>query len=213
MNNTIYSDIRNQMHPSDKATDMLYDKINEVKSNSFFVFNRYVKKYVMIIVIAILISLPVTVLGVEDIREPLRRIIVNSFNSMTSIIFDKEGFQIDPPAVIEKKYEPLYIPKGYAIIKEEREEELIALEYANDNGKFIFYEQISISDVEILIKSKDLEAVNIEIEGNEGIYYVTDDYQCILWSDGQYGYFVRGQVDKDTAFEIANSVVLEEELK
>lgn len=147
---------------------------------------KYFRKSVAIFILAILIPLLVLTINVEAIRNVF-------FEKIKTVLEDSyiySFFTGDNNTTLEN-ITPNYVPDGYDIIFEERNESLQTIIYANTNGDMISFNRMSIVDGSKI--TFDLEYVDEDIieHGNSTIsIYWYEDESCYAYCEYMKNIFI-----------------------
>jgi len=181
-------------------------KLIRYQKNPFFTFISTTGKRVACIIIAIIVIATTTVFSVEALRKPFINFIIEIYEKYSTIIFDGEGkTESDAPLIFEN-HKPSYIPDGYEI---SRSEELLMyqfIEYTNEDGNIIMFEQSLGDNSQVGIDTENTETEIIEINTYSGIYFENKGFKTIIFSNNTYVFILTGNLEKSELIKIAESV-------
>lgn len=179
-------------------------KLISAQKKSYFYLINTVGKRVAIIVLAIMISLTATTFGVKAIRETVIEFITETFAKFTNIIVQSDD--PDNTHVELVKSEPQYIPDGYTVDTILDSGGMYRIIYNNEEGVPINYNQkISFRTV-LNINTEDVDYEEININSLDGIKYVKNGINTVVFADDTYMYTINGQVSFDEIIKMAESI-------
>lgn len=181
-------------------------KLISAQKKSYFYLINTVGKRVAIIVLAIMISLTATTFGVKAIRETVIEFIIETYEKFTNIIVQNQ----DPNTQVELiKTAPQYVPESYVVESELDSGMIYKITYNNQEDIPINYNQkISFRTV-FNINTEDVEYEKITINYLDGIKYVKNGINTIVFADETYMYTVYGQVSMEELIKMAESIKTE----
>ena len=163
-------------------------------------------KAVLVTVLAVLLSVSVTVMAVEPLREGFLRMIRTVFSDHTEISFETEsevseiegGFQV---------FQLGYIPKGFYVIDEQNlaEIDFYSVCYSNDNGSSFEFVQVLTRDANLNIGSKDHKYEEFTINGMNAYYNEDQINNNLVLYNEQYAITISGNIPKEELIKIAQS--------
>ncbi|WP_124100065.1 DUF4367 domain-containing protein [Ruminococcus sp. Marseille-P6503] len=129
-------------------------------------------------------------------------------NGMLEVKFlegEIEGIQTLPVAFNYQS--PTYIPEGYDLIEEIRDDTVNYMVYENDQDERLIYSQNNLWGLQN-INRENAYVREVRIRGCEGIASsrLGSGSTIIVWSDGNYRYDVSCDSNKIDLFKVANSV-------
>ena len=180
----------------------------------WYVLVNTVGKQVAAILLAILVGLTATTLGVEALRKPVFDFFIELFGTHAVVSFPADG-DTDPAstenapttAFVFVPTEPAYIPEGYTIKANNETTNIRQIVYTDgQNGRIIYTQRLAGTETNINTEHYGYETVIIH--ENKGVLYRTHTDTCILFSDGVYTYNIRvcSQDAREEVFRIAESI-------
>ncbi|MBS7176709.1 DUF4367 domain-containing protein [Massiliimalia timonensis] len=166
-------------------------------------------KAVLIMVLAVLLSISITVMAVEPLREGFFRMIRSVFSDHTELSFEaessisntKEGFQI---------FQFGYIPKEFHVVDEQNlsEVDFYSISYSDDSEHSFEIIQLLPQDANLNIGSKDNKYEEFVIN-DMNAYYNEDQVNnnLVLYND-EYVITISGNIPKEELINIAKSAKL-----
>jgi len=157
---------------------------------------------------AVLILLATLVFSVSALRVPFLKFIVETYEKFSSMIFMQSETEAPLPTTLERIYEPMYIPEGYAL----DEENTITLSYQRilpysaERG-IIEFQQFVLGTTEQVINTEGVPTMEIAIgDDTIGLYYFNKGKQSLVWEDNQYGFSLAGGLEKEVLLAMARSL-------
>ncbi len=181
-------------------------KLIKAQKKSYYYLINTVGKRVAVIILAIMISLTATVFGVKAIRESVIEFITETFERFTNVIVRYE----EPPTQTEIiKAAPQYIPEGYTVESEMDIGGVYRKIYRNQENISINYiQQINFGTIYNL-DTENVEFKKIYINSLDGIKYVKNKSNIVVFADENYLYTIQGQIPFDELIKIAESIKTE----
>lgn len=163
-------------------------------------------KAVLITVLAVLLSISITVMAVEPLREGFFRMIRSVFSYHTELSFETESMVSE----VEKDFQVFqleYLPKGFILTEETdlSEAEFYVSLYEAENSQSFTFTQTSLEQANLNIGSKDDEYEEFIIN-NMNAYYNEDQVNnnLVLYND-EYVITISGNIPKEELINIAKS--------
>jgi len=166
-----------------------------------------VGKRVAVLVFTLLIAISATVFSVEALRNNVFDFLINIYNDFVSIFYDKTP-EDNKDQRIDQIYAPQYIPEGFEIIFKEVQNGAVLHIYSDSNENRIILEQ-SIYSLNLGVDNENREYEIIDINGNEGLFYLDKGINHIIWNNGGYCFQVKGPISKEEIVKIARSIIIQ----
>lgn len=118
-------------------------------------------------------------------------------------------FDINDPNGVrgEFEYKRPEIPVGFKVAKENEYPLSLEIEYENDNGNVIYYDQTgSVETMGLSIDNDDEGFIEISVNGYKGYARTTGMSPYMIWSDGVCLYYLSGDVSYELLEEMAASI-------
>ena len=153
---------------------------------------------------------------VEKIREAVFDIVTQWYERFITVEVisiheeqvDDNGNIINPPETILVKKEPV-MDDGFEKFVVQDINRQYYLEYEKDDI-LIAFRQTPFSDYAMLISNNDTEMLDVTINENNGKYtqYTANGTteHSLIWTDGQYCYRIVGNISKEEAVRIAETI-------
>lgn len=190
---------------SDAFENKLQKLIAAQKKSYFYLINT-VGKRVAIIIAAIIIGLTATTFGVKAIRETVIEFITETFERFTKVSVETEELDEQPELV---KAAPTYIPEVYTVESETNLGGLYKIVYNNPENNFIDYIQKFGYETINNINTEEIDYESIYINSLEGVKYIKNGINTVVFVDETYMYTVYGQVSFDELIKMAESIKIE----
>lgn len=186
-----------------KAFENKMEKLIRAQKKSYFYFINTVGKQVAVIILAIMISLTATTFGVKAIRESVIKFITETFEKFTAVSVEDD--EIDTQVEFVKSA-PQYIPEGYTLESEMETGIAYKIIYRNiDNVSINYIQKINFGTI-ANVNTEDIEYEKIIINSFEGLKYVKNTINTVVFADETYMYSVYGQVSFDELIKMAESI-------
>jgi len=160
--------------------------------------NRAWKRAVLAAAIALMIL--GASMSVSAIREPVIRFIVKIYERFSSMLFVAEK------EIEEWLYRPSYLPDNYLLVYEEQFKWVIIQHYENTEGDEITLRQYRLTEFEFQVDTENVAIEDIEVKGQQGIFYRNKGWSNLVWSDGQFSFWLVARLHKEDMIKIALSV-------
>lgn len=189
-----------------KTFENKMEKLIRAQKKSYFYLINTVGKRVAVIILAIMISLTATTFGVKAIRESIIKFITETFEKFTAVSVENEEADAQYDIV---KTAPQYIPESYDIETEMDLGVLYQITYNNQDGNSIDYIQKINFGTIYNVDREDIEYERINIKSFDGIKYVKNGINTVVFADGTYMYTVYGKISFDELIKMAESIKIE----
>lgn len=179
-------------------------KLISRREKPYYLIINTVGKRAACVMLAVLIAFTVTVMNVDALRYAFHGFIIYSSRKYSYFEPTDAG---NAPETIEDIYEITYDLSGY-------EKEVWLDEYYQRSTHYIkddvYYVGLSQGVKGIYIPEMNTEGAvisTIPINGHEAIYYRDkDNYDVIIWDNGDYIFVLHSNIGKDILIEIAESL-------
>lgn len=134
--------------------------------------------------------------------EAFRINVFNFFYDVHDTFTEIKGENNDSYSVSGPIYRPTYIPEGFSIAKEDE----AGIDYENSNGDIIIFLQLAANGT-LLLDSENAELTKpIKIKGQDGLIIIKGGVVTLAWQEDDYFFNIIGEISKEEAFKIAESV-------
>lgn len=158
---------------------------------------------VFVLVAALIALFSVTATGINPFQEKIRNFFIETFSAGSIIQFDDNN-----PINGTLYSEYTYMPEGYELSERDSHETFEKIVYKNENGNEIFCISRSNSSSMSSLDTENMKSEEIAINGLTAMYYSSEDFSGIMWSNGEYNYSVytaSGDISKAELIKIAES--------
>lgn len=185
-------------------------KINAIFRSSY----RYLNKIAALLLL-IFVVLSISICSVEAIRIKVLNLIINMQAEYTEIRLDngKDNKNIIGNNLYinwDNAYAPTYIPDGYSIRNLTNNKNMKVIEYSNENGGIIFFQQLDEKS-SANIDTEDADKIEkIMVQGNEGLLINKNGLISVIWNKDSFIFMLNAQTDhlqKEDVVKIAESVL------
>jgi hypothetical protein len=159
------------------------------------------------IIMAILISL----FSITAAREAVFSFFVQVYEKFSTIVFNRDPAETTPTPAPSAGIDdidallPTFIPEGYKLSDKLVTEVFSHIVYSNASGNSIVISKQVYNHTQYIIDTENVQAVGIEINGFEGVYYNNKEILTIIWQNGSHVYMIAGNIDKETLIKMAES--------
>lgn len=188
------------------AFEIKMQKLISMQKKSYFYLINTVGKRVAIIVAAIIICLTATTFGVKAIRETVIEFITETFDKFTKVTVETEELDEQPELV---KTVPTYIPAGYVKERETDTGAMYRVVYKNNEDNLISYNQVFGSGTVHNVDTEGAKCIEIKINNFEGIKYVKNGVNTVVFADNAYMYTIHGRISFEELIKMAESIKIE----
>ena len=171
---------------------------------SFGRFATQLGRVVAAVLVVVLLLNTVLVVSVEAYREKFFEIIQTVTEKFTSFFVDVDG---DAPVTEFISIEPPYIPDGFEMIDQFRDENRHTVIYLNDGGQEIYYCQMMAGIGVLYFDTEDASVETLQIMGQE-IYVITEDNMIqVYWAENSFEFLIISNFDHDGVLAVAESII------
>lgn len=175
--------------------------IKAQKKPHYNMTNSVGKRFACILVA--IIALFTMVMSVSAIREPFIKFIVETFDKYSAIYFAEKPTQATHSF---ERIIPEYIPAGFEITIDNNYDIYSFIEYKNETGNIFTLQQRYCDENHMLIDTENTQLQKILINNEEAIYYEKSDTKYLVFTRGEYGFILIGNLEKEEIIKIAKSV-------
>lgn len=195
--------------------DELDEKIQKLiaKERKFYYYwINTLGKRVAAIILAIILCLTTVTFSVRALREPLVRFIVETFEKFSNVLFvnDKSNNDIllDDDLVLNV-IEPAYIPEGYVLDFNIKDETIYQSVYVNNQNNTIAYTQHINNESIFQADTEGIVYEDILINNCKGITYFNKGNNTIMFNNDEYIFIITSPIDLTELIKIAESIDFE----
>lgn len=189
-----------------KTFENKMEKLIRAQKKSYFYLINTVGKRAAVIILAIMISLTATTFGVKAIRESVIKFITETFEKFTAV--SVEDNEIDTQVELVKTI-PQYIPDGYTLESEMESVGFYRVIYSSlGNSTIDYMQKVNVGTI-ANVNTEDIEYDKININSFDGIRYVKNGINTVVFANGTYLYTIQGQISFDELIKMAESIKTE----
>ena len=185
-------------------------RLIEKSKKPYYKFISTTARKVASILIIIFISLAITTMSVEALREPIFKFFIETYEKFTKVTFqpENENEEISIPTTIEQAMEPSYLPDGFEETDREKTDigNMIRIEFTNESGDILLFSQMTMDELNLTIDTEGVDTKDMSVNENSGIFYSNNGWNTLIWNDKQYAYSIFSLEDKETILKIAESI-------
>lgn len=176
-------------------TEAQLSKFKKICAKEFRKKKRTVKtRYRVAVVVAVaLFAFNISVVSVPAMRQFITNFLIEITDTHSKIkISDSEAKEREKSLKnnkyrikFDKEYSVNYLPKGYYAVEEIRQPSVITINFENENGGKISFQQ----HFDYMVTNVDSENANteyVDINGSRGILYSEKGYQIMIWKVKEY---------------------------
>lgn len=159
------------------------------------------KRQIAAAIIAIIIGFNTVMITSVEAREFVHNFVIEVYEEFSNVIFSNDSAASE----IVDCYEPSYVPAGYSVDVVEKGNKAIYIDYINEDGEIISFEQAIINESELGIDTENSEVEIVVVNQTEGFIVFNKDCYSLHWSDSEYRYNLIG-IEKDEIIKMAESL-------
>lgn len=205
--------------PNDDKIDHVFSKkfentmkrlIKKQRRPNYSSANLLRKKVVIGFVAAIIFSMTMA-MSVSGFREGFFEMVQQIFDKFSIITYEANGEILeDSKPFVE--YELTTVPEGYVLADETIDEflQIKVATYRDKDDKYIGFDQYSVKRADFTINTEGTTLENVIVDGQEVNYYSNIGIQNVFWDNGEYVFFISGEIDKKTLLELVKYTKVKE---
>ena len=197
-------------------TEAQLSKFKKICAKEFRKKKRTVKtRYRVAVVVAVaLFASNISVVSVPAMRQFITNFLIEITDTHSKIkISDSEAKEREKSLKnnkyrikFDKEYSVNYLPEGYYAVEEIRNSTLLGVNFENNNGDQIIFQQ----HLDYTVANADSEGAKteyIKIGEHKGILYTEGEYKVIVWKSEKYFLEITSNnTSREEMIKIANSV-------
>lgn len=161
-------------------------------------------------VVLLVVTASLAVARADAMPEPIRVLVmqVQSLFSSASVddqILYGDNQTTDFPKEIKTVYEPTMVLDGYEESERIVQNKLLQIYYLDDNHQEYSFQQMTI-DFQTGYNTEDIEYETVEINGNQGIFYIKNGQGRLQWQQNGYMFELTGLQDLEVLKNLAASL-------
>ena len=161
--------------------------------------NRPWKKALLAAVISLLFF--AASMSVSAIRRPIIRFAIEIYEKFSSLFYSAEN-EIEQGI----DYRPTYLPNGFTLKTEELIGVIAVQRYENVDGGVMLFRHYPWRAYEFQADTESTDLEDVELSGCQGVFYHNKGLGNLIWSVGDYSFWIVASLDKNTMIDIALSV-------
>jgi hypothetical protein len=185
------------MHVFSREFEKRMEKLLKMSAKPYFRYVSTIGKRVALIAVTFFIALSITTFSVDAIRTPVINFLAEVYETFTSLMFGSDDVENVFPETIEDMRTPENIPGGYTASEPMDMGILIQITYSATGKDEILFEQYIISSTVINMDTEGVDLEKLMINDCEAFYYENKGQHVLVWTDGQYGYSLTGNINKN----------------
>jgi len=175
------------------------NRLIKTHKKPYYSFINTVGKRVVVSIMAVLAA----TFSVKALRDPVVKFLIEVYEKFTSIVFHADDFESNDlvkvfPESIEEIRVIKNVPDGYFIEDTVNVGVFLRITYKASGKTEIYYDQRVITDTKITANTEGIISEQLEISGYDAIFYNNNGLSVLIWTDGEYGYKITGELEKDT---------------
>ncbi|HOB19354.1 MAG TPA: DUF4367 domain-containing protein [Candidatus Atribacteria bacterium] len=180
--------------------------ISRRKKPYYYLVNT-VGKQVAVVILVILLTLSGTVFSVKALREPVVNFFIEIYETFSKILFSSEDDENYKK--IETYYAPQYIPEGFMLKEEDKNDLYYRLIFTDSRSNLIIYSQLSYNKSTATVDTEDVVVEETTMNGLSVIYLTNKGYNRIVLNDGVYVYSITAPkyISHDELFKMGASLM------
>lgn len=161
-------------------------------------------KRVACFIIAAILSFSAIAYACKPVRKFFKEIFIQPLTShVTRVTYT--GNTQDAPTIL-KPITITYIPWGFKENFVDKEKSFVEYNYINKKGKYVRVIQALLKNTSCYQISAKAKTEQIEINGNEALYFEMQDYLGVYFTTKKYIYVVTGEISKEKVLKVARSI-------
>lgn len=181
------------------------------------IFHNLLEKFnrIAIVFFVLVILLFTSFFTVEAVRVKILNLVVNMQKEYTEIHLGSKDSGNTPESNLyinwKNAYAPTKVPEGFQIVTITDNNNLKAVEYENDDGDFILFQQRDENSSMNADTENTDKVVRTIIQGNEALLINKAELTTLIWYNDSYIFMITVQsreLENEDIIEIAESVTL-----
>lgn len=194
-------------------------KLIKRRSKLYYKLINSLDKRIACIAVIICVVSSITIIGFEASRNTASDFIIKTVSEKEpeQLIIQSADKSGAVPQTIEELYDVTYDLSEYEVIHDEANDIIYWKIYARESeDDYIMVElkqYVKKHYFTWIYTAADSKITTIDINGHEALYYLRENigFHVLMWDNGEYIIYLRGNLDKNTLIEIAKSVKKVEE--
>ena len=150
-----------------------------------------------------ILGMSILAVSVEAFRMKIFNYVVEVQDKFTSVGLEENDEVTDDSSHI---YMPSYIPEGYKIMDVQSFKYITAIQYVNDTGDTIFFEQCKEGQSILRIDTENAESNRVIINGIEAFIINKNQMTGLVWHESEMTFTLMGTLNENELIKMAESI-------
>ncbi|NLN41742.1 MAG: DUF4367 domain-containing protein [Clostridiales bacterium] len=150
-----------------------------------------------------ILGMSILAVSVEAFRMKIFNFVVEVQDKLTSVGLEENDEVTDDSSHI---YMPSYIPEGYKIMDVQSFKYITAIQYVNDTGDTIFFEQCKEGQSILRIDTENAESNRVIINGIEAFIINKNQMTGLVWHESEMTFTLMGTLNENELIKMAESI-------
>lgn len=192
-----------ESHAFSPAFEAEMEMLVNKQKKPWAVLFRTASRRIAMLIVSILLSLTVTVFGVEAIRKPFIEFVVQTFETFTDVLFPDNNSENSEPV---RYITPTYITDGYVLDSLQQDDVGQNIVYFTEDGIDLVYQQWIMDSTTWMLDTEDATLEEIMVGEMPGLFFSNKGYNNLLFKDNTYSFYLSGVLSKEELLKIAKSI-------
>lgn len=203
------SDAEIGTHKFSKSFERKMQRLIDSEHKSYGFMVRTTGRRVISVLVAVMLLTTTALFSVSATRGPIVTFFTEAYDKFTAVFFDKPE-----TTTYSDESDPLeeitvgYIPEGFELISEEKEQTYQRLEYINKEGNNLIIRQNAISNITLGINTENTTLESVTINRKEGGFVQNNGVGTVFWIDNNENYIVTGSLEKEEILKVAENIFI-----
>ena len=184
-----------------------YDK--KIRRNKIKKMSLLIGKRVAMVLLAMTIITATLTVSVEAFRIKLFNIIIETRKEFSTATFD-ENYNVDYLSELPDEwhsfYYPTILPEDYQFANAFDANGTKYIVFVNSKMEELYFVQ-GLMTADFQLDSENSNAVEVDINGMEGIIIIKDKSNIINWHNNNQSFYIQGNVDNGALLDVAESIL------
>lgn len=184
---------------SERNNDISYKPVSVSKPG---LFNKRNIRRLAIIIAALIAIMALTLVVSSAARIYFYNAFFQEHDGYEEIIWGEN----DEESVYYSDFDIGYIPAGYGLISKENSVDGFLAEYMNEDEQYLIIRILIRENASSYKDNEYLSREEITFGDYQGIYYSSDDFSILTWTDGTYEYEVQMPNNREEVIKVAEGI-------
>lgn len=184
-----------------------YDK--KIRLNKIKRMTKQIGKRVAMVLLTMTIITATLTVSVEAFRIKLFNMIIETTKEFSTATFD-ENYSVDYLSELPDEwndfYYPTFVPEDYQFANAFDANGTKYIVFTNSKMEELYFVQ-GLMTADFQLDSENSNAVEVDINGMEGVIIIKDKSNIINWHDNNQSFYIQGNVDNSTLLDVAESII------